>query len=61
MRKKDFQQKGQVHHQEDAVDPGHRGVGSFGANIVKPISALALTELAFYRDSLQVFCSPLCF
>jgi hypothetical protein len=53
-RKKDPQQDQQVHHQEDAVDPGCRGVRPLRADRIEVVAILALAELPLDRDALQV-------
>ena len=55
-----LQQDQQVHHQEDAVDPRSRGIGPFGPNIIEPVAILALAELPFNRNALQILFASLC-
>ena len=59
-RKKGPQQDQQVHHQEDAVDPGHGGIGPLCTDVVEAVAVLALAELALNRNALQVLFTPLC-
>jgi hypothetical protein len=51
----------EVYQQEDAVDPGKRGVGAFGPDVVEPLSVFTLTEFAFNGDALQIILSLLRF
>lgn len=51
----------QVHHQEDAADPGLGGVRAPGADVVEPIAVLALSEFAPNGDAAAVLVAALGF
>ena len=54
QHKKDPQQDQQVHHQENAVDPGYRGIGALRSYVAQPIAVLPLSELTLNWDALQI-------
>ena len=52
-----LQQNQQVHHQEDAVDPGQTGVGTLCPNVVQAVTILTLSELTFNWNTLPILFS----